>query len=160
MFEQIGLSFAQHCVIDNRMEPFRAAKLIREASCVFLMGGYPGLQMRLIREYGLDSVICESSATILGVSAGAINMAVNSLDTKESPEPYKGLGLADITIKPHFDLGNQQILSSLLQISVNLPIYAMEDDSAIFVAGDRITRVGRIHYIHKGEIILCNEGEF
>jgi peptidase E len=116
------------------------------------MGGHPGLQMRLINEKGLDNVICDTPVTLLGVSAGAINMAVNSLDTKESSAPYKGLGLADITVKPHFDIKDKHVLSSLLKISMNLPICTMEDNSAIFVAGDRITTIGEIHWIHQGKI--------
>ncbi|MDR3085616.1 MAG: Type 1 glutamine amidotransferase-like domain-containing protein [Christensenellaceae bacterium] len=150
MFEEIGLPFARHQVVDDRMEPAHAAQWIREASCVFLMGGHPGLQMRFLRETGLDAVICDAPAAVLGVSAGAINMAERSLDTKESPLPYKGLGLADVTIKPHFTPKNQQVLETLLGISMDLPIYAMEDDSAIFMAGGQISKMGRIHWIHNG----------
>jgi peptidase E len=158
MFEEIGLSFAQHHVIDNRMEFSHATRLVHEASCVFLMGGHPGLQLRLLRETGLDKVICNTPAILLGVSAGAINMAKKSLDTKESPVPYQGLGLADITVKPHFEPKDQHILSSLLTISMNLPICAMEDNSAIFVLGDQITSMGNIHWIHQGKICPLWQG--
>jgi len=92
------------------MEASYAVKLIHEASCVFLMGGHPGLQLQLILDTGMDAAICGSTAPVLGISAGANNMAKRSLDTKESPIPYNGLGLADITVKPHFDLYNQQVL--------------------------------------------------
>jgi len=158
MFEEYNIPFAQYYVIDNRMETSHATQLIHEASCVFLMGGHPGLQLQLIRDKGLDVAICETNAAVLGISAGAINMAKNSLDTKESPVPYNGLGLANITVKPHFEPENQKILSSLLQISMNLPICAMEDDSAIFVAGDRISSMGEIHWIHQGKICPLWQG--
>ena len=158
MFEEYNIPFAQHFVIDNRMEASYATQLIHEASCVFLMGGHPGLQLQLIHDKDLDFVICDTDAVVLGVSAGAINMAVNSLDTKESPVPYNGLGLADITVKPHFEPENQCIMSSLLQISMNFPICAMEDDSAIFVAGDRISSTGEIHWIHQGKICPLWQG--
>ncbi len=152
MFEEIGLPFDRHCVIDRRMEAASAARLIGEASCMFLMGGHPGQQMRLLLDYGLDEVIRTAGAAVLGVSAGAINMAVRSLDTKESPAPYAGLGLANVTVKPHFDPGDQQVLNTLLEISDRLPICAMEDDSAIFVTNERISDVGDIHWIHKGKM--------
>jgi peptidase E len=100
----------------------------------------------------LDAAIRDTAAAVFGVSAGAINMAKRSLDTKESPVPYDGLGLADITVKPHFELENQQVLLTLLQISAELPICAMEDDSAIFVAGSRISYTGQIHWLNKGKI--------
>ena len=62
----------------------------------------------------------------------------HSLDTKESLVPYDGLGLADINIKPHFDIDDQQVLSDLLQVSVKLPVCAAEDYSTVFVSGDNI----------------------
>jgi peptidase E len=157
-FEEIGVTFAQYHVIDDQVEPACAARLIQEASCVHLMGGHPGLQLRFLRETGLDSAICDSPAALLGVSAGAINMGKRSLDTKESPVPYEGLGLADITVKPHFKPKDRRVLKTLLRISQELPICAMEDDSAIFVAGGRIASMGKIHWIHQGEICPMQEG--
>ena len=158
MFEACNIPFERHYVIDDRMESSHATRLIHESSCVFLMGGHPGLQLQLIRDTGLDGAICDTAAAVLGVSAGAINMAKRSLDTKESPVPYDGLGLADITVKPHFKLDNQLVLSTLLQISEELPICAMEDDSAIFVAGDRISYAGQIHWLSKGKICPFSQG--
>ena len=158
MFEACNMPFKRHYVIDSRMEASHAARLIHESSCVFLMGGHPGLQLQFIRDTGLDAAICDAAAAVLGVSAGAINMAKRSLDTKESPVPYDGLGLADITVKPHFQLENRQVLSTLLQISMELPICAMEDDSAIFVSGDRISYTGQIHWFSKGKICPLSQG--
>lgn len=159
MFEEYNIPFVWHCVIDNRMEASYATRLINEASCVFLMGGHPGLQLKLMHDKGLDVAICNTTATVLGVSAGAINMAKHSLDTKDSPVPYDGLGLADITVKPHFTTDDQQVLSTLLQISMELPICAMEDDSAIFVMGDHISHTGQIHWVSKGEICPLSQGK-
>ena len=158
LFEEYNMPFAQKYVIDNRTETSRAARLIHEASCVFLMGGYPKLQLELMRNTKLDVAIHNADAVVLGLSAGSINMAKRSLDTKESPVPYDGLGLADITVKPHFELDNQQVLSTLLQISMELPICAMEDDSAIFVAGDKISYTGQIHWVSKGKICPLSQG--
>ena len=157
MFEEYNIPFERHYVIDSRMEASRAKRLINEASCVFLMGGHPGMQFQLIRDKGLDAAIWDTAAAVLGVSAGAINMAKRSLDTKESPIPYDGLGLADITVKPHFNLEKRQVLSTLLQISKELPICAMEDDSAIFVVGDNILHTGQIHWVSKGEVCPFRE---
>ena len=152
MFVECNLPFANHCVIDNRTEALQAAQLISKASCIFLMGGHPELQYELIREKGLDKAICNATAAVLGVSAGSINMAKRSLDTKESLVPYDGLGLADITIKPHFEIDNQQVLSDLLQVSMELPIFATEDYSAIFVSGNEISFTGTVHWVNMGTI--------
>lgn len=150
MFEEIGICFEQYDVIDNRTEPLHAAQLICEASCVWLMGGHPGQQMQLLRGKNLDAAIGDARGALLGVSAGAINMAVRSLDTKESLVPYPGLGLADITVKPHFEAENQEMRQVLTHIAKGISIYAMEDDSAIFVAGGHVSSVGNIHRIHDG----------
>ena len=152
LFEDYHMPFARYDVIDNRTEASHAARLIDEASCIFLMGGYPKLQLELIRNKNLDVTIRNANAAVLGLSAGSINMAKRSLDTKESPIPYDGLGLADITVKPHFEPDNKQVLSTLLQISMELPICAMEDNSAIFVAGKSVSFTGQIYWVNKGKI--------
>ncbi len=151
LFAERGIPFARRYVIDERTDAAFAAALIKDASCVFLMGGHPGLQMKLLKEKGLIGAVRDSDAAVLGISAGSINMGRRSLDTKDSPIPYDGLGLADITVKPHFDPNNKQLISLLSRISFELPIFAMEDDSAIFVKGDDITYSGRVHRICKGE---------
>ena len=157
MFAEYDMPFEKHDVIDTRMEAAYAARLVHEASCLFLMGGYPRLQRELIRDKGLDAAIGSAAAAVLGVSAGAINMAQQALDTKESPIPYQGLRLADITVKPHFNPADKQVVEALRQISFDLPICAMEDESAIFVAGDKITHTGTIHWVSNGEIAPFSE---
>ncbi len=154
MFEECGMPFEHFCVIDNRTDAADAKQLIREASCIFLMGGHATQQFQLICEKGILEEICNSSAVILGVSAGSSNMAKRALDIWESHVPYDGLGLADITIKAHVTPDNQELVQTLLQISRenDLPICAMEDDSAIFVKDDDISYVGNIRWISKGEI--------
>ena len=154
MFAECDMPFKRYCVIDNRTDAADAKRLIREASCIFLMGGHATQQFQLICEKGIVEEIRNSSAVILGVSAGSSNMAKRALDVWESHVPYDGLGLADITMKAHVTPDNQELVQTLLQISKeqDLPICAMEDDSAIFVKGDDISYVGNIRWISKGEI--------
>ncbi len=154
MFVECGMPFKRFCVIDNRTDVADAKRLIRGASCIFLMGGHATQQFQLICEKGIVEEIRNSSAVILGVSAGSINMAKHAIDVWESHVPYDGLGLADITIKAHVTPDNQELVQTLLQISKEqgLPICAMEDESAIFVKDDDISYVGNIRWISKGEI--------
>ena len=118
------------------------------------MGGHAVQQFQLICEKGIGDEIRKSGAVILGVSAGSYNMAKRALDIWESPVPYEGLGLADITVKAHFSQENQELLQSLLQISLeqNLPIYAMEDESAIFIKDEHVTYTGKIHLVKQGNV--------
>lgn len=153
MFTQYDMGFAHFCVIDDRADELDAKQLIRGADCIFLMGGNATAQFRLIREKSIADDIRSSRAVILGVSAGSINMAVRALDVWESPVPYAGLGLADITIKAHIT-PDSDLLPRLQQVSREhaLPICAMEDNSAIFVQDGTITHLGQIRYILNGEI--------
>lgn len=154
MFEECDMPFKRYRVIDNRTDEADAKQLISEASCIFLMGGHATQQFQLICEKGILEEIRNSSAIILGVSAGSSNMAKHALDIWESHVPYDGLGLADITIKAHVTLNNQELVQTLLQISKeqDLSICAMEDESAIFVKGDDISYLGNICWISKGKI--------
>ena len=158
MFEECDMPFKQYCVIDNRTNAFEAKRLIQEASCIFLMGGHAVQQFQLICEKGILEDIRKSSAVILGVSAGSSNMAKRALDIWESLVPYDGLGLADITIKAHFTQENQELLQTLLRVSIehDLPICGMEDESAIFVKDIHVTYTGQIHWINKGQISLLS----
>ena len=74
MFAERNMPFAKHSVIDNRTESEEAVRLIREASCIFLMGGNATLQFDLMCRKGILDEIRQSSAVILGVSAGSMNM--------------------------------------------------------------------------------------
>ena len=151
MFAACGLAFSSFCVIDERTKKAEAQKLIREASCIFLMGGNATQQFALIRKKELAEEIRKSSAVILGVSAGSANMAKRALDIWESHEPYDGLGLADITIKAHVSAESSELIETLLVISHKLPVCAMEDDSAIFVENGEVSFVGNIRYMRDGK---------
>jgi len=159
MFEECNMPFEKYSVIDSRTDASDAKRLIREASCIFLMGGHATQQFQLICEKEIYEELRNSSAVILGVSAGSSNMANYALDIWESPVPYKGLGLTDITIKAHASQENRELLETLLHISAehNLPICAMEDESAIFIKDGHASYIGQIYLIHKGNISLVSQ---
>ena len=152
MFEERDMPFSRYYVIDNRTDSSDAKRLIQEASCIFLMGGHAVLQFQLICEKDIVEEIRNSSAVILGVSAGGVNMAKHSVDIWESLMPYDGLGLADITVKAHFDFENKELVQTLQQVSMKIPVCAMEDESAIFVKDGYATYTGQIHWMNEGRI--------
>ena len=154
MFAEYDMSFKQYTVIDNRTEPANAQQLIRDASCIFLMGGHATQQYALICEKGIREELRRSTAVILGVSAGSSNMARRALDVWESHVPYEGLGLTDITIKAHVQPEDPKLLQTLVQISIGhrLPICAMEDNSAIFVKNGHASFLGNIHWVNEGKV--------
>ena len=104
MFAEQGLPFEKHCVIDKRTEPDMAKDLVKNADCIFLMGG--GVceeQLDLIREKGCYEALLNCHAAIFGVSAGSMNMARDTVDFFESMEPFPGLGFTNITVSCHHD---------------------------------------------------------
>lgn len=152
MFVECAMPFAQYHVIDNRITPAEAGRLIREATCIFLMGGDATQQFQLMHRKGIVESIRKSSAAIMGVSAGSINMAKRAVDIWESLVPYEGLGLANITVKAHFSMENRELLQTLRQVSMEVPVCAMADESAIFVQGNAITYTGEIYWIDRGNV--------
>ena len=89
---------------------------------------------------------------VLGVSAGSMNMGKTTVDIWESPVPYEGLGFADITMIGHFSYDDTERLRRMKEVSMDRPVCAMEDESAIFIKGGRTELIGAIHRIDKGEI--------
>lgn len=157
MFAERNMHFAKRHVIDNRTKAVDAVCLIREASCIFLMGGNATLQFELIRDKGIQDEIRQSSGIILGVSAGAMNMGKRTVDIYESPAPYEGLGFADITVKAHYPFGDEELLQSLKRVSMELPVCLMSDESAIFITKDRIIQIGQIYQMIKGDILSLTQ---
>ena len=151
MFAERGMGFARHCVIDRRTSAADAVRLVREADCVFLMGGEVTWQMALIRDLGLVPELRASHAVILGVSAGTMNMGRQVADVWESKALYEGIGLTDITTKGHY-ADDAWFIPVLKEISMVRPVIVMEDESAIFIKADAIWKIGNIHRMDKGEI--------
>ena len=156
MFAERGMAFAEHHVIDRRTSAADAVWLVREADCVFLMGGDATLQMALIRDLGLISELLASHAVILGVSAGSMNMGRQVADVWEKKELYEGIGLTGITMKGHY-AGDAWFLPILKEISMTRPIVAMEDESAIFIKANAVWSLGNIHWIDKGGITMLTD---
>ena len=151
MFVERNMPFKRHNVIDHRTTADEAIRLIHGASCIFLMGGNATLQIQLMHDKGIFDKIRHSCAVILGVSAGAMNMGKHTVDIYESLTPYDGLGFADITVKAHYPL-EEELLQKVKQVSMELPVCLMENESAIFVKQETIMRIGRVHLMVKGEI--------
>ena len=151
MFAERGMAFSEHRVIDRRTRESDAVKWIREADCIFLMGGDAALQMALIRDLGLIPELRASHAVILGVSAGSMNMGRYVADVWETKELYEGIGLTDIVVKGHYAEG-AWFIPVLKEMSMTRPIIAMKDESAIFIWGAAVRKIGNIHQIDRGRI--------
>lgn len=159
MFALRDMAFRQYRVIDHRTPAEKALGLICGADCIFLMGGNATVQFQLITELGLADALRRSTAVILGVSAGAMNMGRPVVDIYESTVPYEGLGLASITVKAHYPLQDEALLQAARQVSMTMPLCLMKDESAIFITPDSITRTGDIYLMVKGEVTPLTQAQ-
>lgn len=156
MFAERGMAFTDHRLIDRRTSAADAVRLVREADCVFLMGGDVTKQMALIRDLGLVAELRASRAVILGVSAGSMNMGRYVADVWETKTLCEGIGLTGIVMKGHY-AEDAWFIPTLKELSRIHPIVAMEDESAIFVQGNTAWKLGKIHWIDKGRITMLTD---
>ena len=63
----------------------------------------------------------------------------------------KLVGFADLTIKAHYPL-EEEWLQVVKQVSMELPVCLMTDESAIFMKEDKVKKIGQIYWMVKGEI--------
>lgn len=158
MFAEQGLAFETHCVIDRRSDPSEAKKLVEQADCIFLMGGGAcGDQLDLIREKGCYEALLHCHAAIFGVSAGAMNMAKNTVDFFESMEPLEGLGFTDYTVSCHHDPEDHWRYEQTLRMSEDRVVYAMEDMSALFLKEGKVDLVGTIYRAENRKLLLLTQ---
>ncbi len=151
MFAERNMGFAEHHVIDRRTSAEDAVKLLRQADCIWLMGGEVTWQMKLIQDLNLAPELKASNAVILGVSAGSMNLGRYVAEIWESKAFYEGLGLSDTIIKAHYE-PNEYFIPALKELSMIHPIIAMEDESAIFIKSDKTWKIGNMYQVFKGEI--------
>ena len=154
MFEDAGIFFEEKCVVDGRMSVEKAQRSVAEADVIWLSGGDTPVAFRYLQEYGLDAIIKRHSGVVIGMSAGAINLAETAICTlscgHDKQEIYNGLGCVDISVEPHFI--RREISSELLDLSAKYTIYGLCDNSFIFCSGENIEYYGEIYRISYGKV--------
>lgn len=127
-------------------------KAIQNADVLWLAGGDTQNQFAYLSEYGLISLIRDFKGVVIGISAGAINMAKTAICTltcrHRKQEVYQGLGLVDYSVEPHFDPVN--ISSELLSLSEDYVIHGLCDEAVILCDEHRTIFVGDIYLLCKG----------
>lgn len=157
-FEWIGISFKQKVVLDNRLTLRDMNDEINSASLIYLMGGTTDLQMKFILKNELVETLRKVQCLVMGLSAGAINMAETSILTvtceHEKQEVYNGIGLVDKSVEPHFSL--EKFSGELKELSCNHLIYGMCDESAIIIRDNKCDYYGDIYLLSDGKAEKVN----
>ena len=153
-FIKAGLEFKNTYVIDNRVTKDEAVDMVRQADLVWLSGGDTSAQMKYLREYGLVEVLRNHWGTVMGMSAGTLNLARTTICSgwlhDGKTEKYEGIGLVDITAESHFDVNN--ISEEIYEISKENDIYEICDESFIICQGDKKEFYGDVYIFSAGKM--------
>ena len=166
-----GISFNEYLVLCSSTED-NAQEYIDKANLIFLSGGDTYIQNEFFKRIHLRERLENFNGLIIGQSAGAINMAddaFNSPEEMEDSEPvfFRGLGLTDINIEPHFILDDSNFdepekyqRNSILLESNNRKIYGQCNGSHILIDNDGTATIyGETYLISNGKITLvCENG--
>lgn len=119
-FEDVNINFMNYEILDRRTAP-RVASIINNTDFLILGGGHVPTQNRFLNEINLAELLRSYTGTILGISAGSMNMsdevyAWPEEEGETSPE-YKrflpGLGLTRCQILPHYYMIRDAILDGM-----------------------------------------------
>lgn len=154
LFGDIGIYFEHACVVDGRMSVMEAQRAIMAADVIWLSGGDTPTQYKYFEEYGLIPLLQRSNGVIIGMSAGSINIGKTAICTitceHDTQQIYKGLGLVDFSVEPHYDKNNTT--EELLALSQEYCIYGLCDNGVILCSDSETEYIGDVFMIHKGEV--------
>lgn len=161
-FKDKDILFKKYFVIDDRLTSEEAINIIKESDVIFLTGGDTLRQIDGINKLKIKDVLHNSGKVIIGMSAGAINMAKNVVLTKDIedniPETcfYEGIGVTDINIEPHCDFSDKEHFNDLLEASKKSKIICMKDNCSIKIKDNETEIFGNYSIINNGIIIYDN----
>lgn len=155
MFENEGIYFDNSYVVDGRLSLQEAQNAVARADVIWLSGGDSPAQIEYFKEYRLDSIIKEHSGVIIGMSAGAINLAKTSICTiasgHDGQSVYDGLGCVDISVEPHFNATD--VPEEILALSEKYPICGMCDESMVVCENGVAEYYGKVFSIYRRKIV-------
>lgn len=143
-------------LLDNRVNPKRGLNELKKADIIYLLGGNPFIQLEYLQKNNYSDTICNTNALIIGVSAGSMNLAIDSYYSKDEDYPesiiYKGLGIVDITIDPHFDINNEEQVNEIKINSKKRRIIGLPNDSAVIISNNNVKYIGNIYLFENGKL--------
>ena len=148
-----GLVFKTETVFDNRNKD-QANEIFANADLIFLAGGRVDVQNEFFKKVEIKKLLQNSSALIVGGSAGAMNLCETALSF---PYFIKGLGFCDKLIVPHFDgvnksykRDNKDEYDSLMILSRDRELIGIDENSYLLVVDKDIKPFGNIFRIKNG----------
>lgn len=179
-FARARIPFSAYQVLDGE-NAGDAAELIAQTDFIILAGGHVPTQNAFFQDIGLGELLREFPGTIMGISAGSMNLAENVYIQPEEPGESSpdfvrfapGLGLTDVNILPHYQkvkdfwLDGQRLFEDITyadsygQMFFVLPdgSYFYQDEDQLLLIGESwVIQDGEIHpLLHNGEILNLDE---
>lgn len=161
-FADIEIIFEHASLIDQRVSLMEQSILLKQASCVFLMGGDTLQQFEFLKKGKLIPIIKEEDFVVIGMSAGAINMA-KTVVFPYNPErgkslTYEGLGLVDFTVIPHFDLKTIDYIDTyILPLTFDNTIYGLNENGVILHENDKVEFFGDVFKLENNIVERISE---
>ena len=161
-FKNIDITFKETYLIDNNVSKDIAKNYIDKSDIIFIMGGDTLREIKDIKKYNLILNLVKRNGITIGVSAGSINMAKNVALAKDIDDNiydhsfYKGIGLVDLNIEPHFDFNNLNHNKDIIEISSNNKIICLPNESFIRIENNDVEIIGD-YYIFDSSGITLND---
>ena len=166
-FAQAGIVFSFYGVLDGTNGE-RAAELVADSDFLVLAGGHVPTQNAFFQEIGLRQILEDFDGTVMGISAGSMNLAdtvyVQPEEEGEGIDPdfqhfAPGLGLTDINILPHYQNVKDNMLDGLRLFedityadSQGNTFFALPDGSYFCQDEDNLLLFGEAYLLRDGTL--------
>ena len=173
-FSQAGIVFSAYQVLDGTNGE-DAAELIQSSDFLVFAGGHVPTQNAFFQEIGLRELLEAFDGTVMGISAGSMNLAdtvyVQPEEEGEGIDPdfqrfSPGLGLTDVNILPHYQKVKDNILDGLRLMeditypdSENNTFFALPDGSYFYQDDDCLLLCGQAWLIRDCQLSQLTEEE-
>ena len=166
-FAQAGMVFGAYTVLDGTNAE-KAPQLVAESDFLVLAGGHVPTQNEFFRAIGLRTLLEGFQGTVMGISAGSMNLAdtvyVQPEEPGEGADPdfqrfAPGLGLTDVNLLPHYQKVKDDILDGLrLFEDITYPdsqgntFFALPDGSYFWQNEEGLLLFGEGYMLRDGEL--------
>lgn len=174
-FCEAGIAFSSYQVLDWQ-NAGRAYSLVQHSDFIILSGGHVPTQNAFFRKIRLRHILRHFHGTIMGISAGSMNMADIVYSQPEAPgesiDPnfqlfIPGLGLTDVNILPHCQKAMHYMLDGKrLYEDVTYPqsmghtFFALPDGSYFYQDEEQLLLFGKSYRLQNGILeMLTVDGE-
>lgn len=164
-FSMAGMPFSAYAVLDGQNAE-DAAELVANSDFIVFAGGHVPTQNAFFQAIELRDILEDFDGTIMGISAGSMNLADTVYVQPEEPgegiDPYferfaPGLGITDINILPHYQKVKDNLLDGMRLFedityadSMDHSFFALPDGSYFFQNDDGLWLCGEGYLLEDG----------